>query len=234
MSSPSSSPSAMPVVGWRFCITSSPRPPGTRSANTSRKCLATPLKVRSMASSLRASKVLISSWILWAATSSSCFRAARSVRCAVKEACWSRARLFTPPKCLATRAATLLSAADNSLTFLCLWASNASAGSVPRSRIRRVRFSALLVSVARCRAKRSRAAASSAAAAIPRAAASVAASLSVARVLALWLARSRAASAFATAVAAACSSGPITSVIWRCSSANASLASWVAPPPSSP
>jgi len=49
----------------------SPDPPGTRSANTSRKCFATPLKVRSMASSLRASSVLISSLIFSDATSSS-------------------------------------------------------------------------------------------------------------------------------------------------------------------
>ena len=74
-----------------------PNPPGTSSAKTSLKCLATPLKVRSMASSLRMSSAWMSSRILVSERSSSALRSPSSSRCSVKLVYWSRALRLTDP-----------------------------------------------------------------------------------------------------------------------------------------
>ena len=77
------------------CITSSPLPPCTNRANTSRKLRETCLNVRSMDSSFFWSRKDISSFILACALSSSPLRAFRPSRCSVNCWYWSRAFLFT-------------------------------------------------------------------------------------------------------------------------------------------
>lgn len=91
-----SSSAPPPPLAAAFCITSSPLPPGTSSANTSLKLRATPLKVRSKASSFLRSRVRTSWRILASAAAFSSARRARDSRSWERLACWSRAFWLTP------------------------------------------------------------------------------------------------------------------------------------------
>mmetsp|Transcript_17243 Transcript_17243/g.37204 ORF Transcript_17243/g.37204 Transcript_17243/m.37204 type:complete len:249 (-) Transcript_17243:176-922(-) len=163
--SSSSSPAGPPAPpGSRFCITRSPRPPGTSSANTSLKFLATPLNVRSMASSLRMSSAPISSRILDSEVSTSAFFLSSSAHCSMKPMCCSSALRFTLPY-LDRSAFTLWSSRCSSLTLRPLYFSNASAGRLPSSLTLRCRSSCLCCRAVRLTDRASRARPSSATAA---------------------------------------------------------------------
>mmetsp|Transcript_35617 Transcript_35617/g.90936 ORF Transcript_35617/g.90936 Transcript_35617/m.90936 type:complete len:224 (+) Transcript_35617:570-1241(+) len=131
----SSSTSSTASPGSRFCITSSPRPPGASSEKISLKFLATCLNVRSMASSLRMSSDCTSSLILTSPLCSSFCLLRRSSRCSVNVTYWSSAFLFTWLNCLSS-SATCFSMRCSSLVDLLRYFSNASVGRLPSSRMR--------------------------------------------------------------------------------------------------
>mmetsp|Transcript_37096 Transcript_37096/g.104699 ORF Transcript_37096/g.104699 Transcript_37096/m.104699 type:complete len:244 (-) Transcript_37096:945-1676(-) len=133
-SSASSAASSEGLPATRFCMTSSPRPPGASSAKISRKCFATPLKVRSMASSLRMSSARTSSLIFTSPACSSACRLRRSSRCSVNVTYCSSAFLLTWLNCLSS-SPTFLRRRWRSFVPLFLYFSKASDGRLPSSRI---------------------------------------------------------------------------------------------------